>query len=100
MTKPKSCPRAPGPLEGYAARFDDLFTHVAQRRGMREYLALAPQEPHRSGSWRRRHANPTDETALCDTQWSCCQRGATILKTVFMQVRRADVSYRAGMFWA
>ena len=39
MTKPKSCPPAPGPLEGYAARFDDLFTHVAQRRGFREYLA-------------------------------------------------------------
>jgi hypothetical protein len=25
MTKPKPCPAAPGPLEGYAARFDDLF---------------------------------------------------------------------------
>src|SRR5436190_7085473 len=39
VTKPVACPPAPGPLEGYAARFDDLFTHVAQRRGFREYLA-------------------------------------------------------------
>nr|WP_211370534.1 transposase [Nonomuraea turkmeniaca] len=39
MTKTKSCPPAPGPLEEYAARFDDLFTHVAQRRGFRECLA-------------------------------------------------------------
>ena len=38
MTKPKLCPRAPGLLEEYAAQFDDLFTHVAQRRGMRGYL--------------------------------------------------------------
>ena len=37
---------APGPLEGYAARFDDLFGRLAQRRGFREYLAglLAPRE--------------------------------------------------------
>jgi hypothetical protein len=25
---------APGPLEGYAARFDDLFGSLAQRRGV------------------------------------------------------------------
>jgi SRSO17 transposase len=39
-----------GPLEGYAARFDDLFTHVAQRRGFREYLAglLAPRERNKT----------------------------------------------------
>src|SRR6267142_4389833 len=50
MSKPKSCPPAPGPLEGYAARFDDLFTHVAQRRGFREYLAglLAPRERNKT----------------------------------------------------
>src|SRR6266536_3427101 len=39
MTKPVPCPPAPGPLEEYAARFDDLFTSVAQQRGFREYLA-------------------------------------------------------------
>src|SRR5437660_194706 len=39
MTGRRPCPVAPGPLEGYAARFDDLFTRVAQRRGFREYLA-------------------------------------------------------------
>lgn len=33
------CPAAPGPLEGYAVRFDDLFGSLAQRRGFREYLA-------------------------------------------------------------
>jgi SRSO17 transposase len=50
MTRPKSCPPAPGPLEGYAARFDDLFTHVAQRRGFREYLAglLAPRDRNKT----------------------------------------------------
>jgi len=37
-------------LEGYAARFDDLFTHVAQRRGFREYLAglLAPRDRNKT----------------------------------------------------
>jgi DDE superfamily endonuclease len=50
MTKPKPCPPAPGLLEGYAARFDDLFTHVAQRRGFREYLAglLAPRDRNKT----------------------------------------------------
>jgi SRSO17 transposase len=50
MTKQLPCPPAPGPLEGYAARFDDLFTHVAQRRGFREYLAglLAPRERNKT----------------------------------------------------
>src|SRR6266581_4137558 len=50
MTKPKPCPRAPGALEEYAARFDDLFTHVAQRRGFREYLAglLAPRDRNKT----------------------------------------------------
>ena len=50
MTKPKPCSRAPGPLEEYAARFDDLFTHVAQRRGFRGYLAglLAPRDRNKT----------------------------------------------------
>src|SRR5215467_7668694 len=39
MTRRVACPAAPGPLEGYAARFDDLFGRLAQRRGFREYLA-------------------------------------------------------------
>src|ERR1700745_1520745 len=45
MTGRRPCPEAPGPLEGYAARFDDLFSSLAQRRGFREYLAglLAPR---------------------------------------------------------
>src|SRR5512135_3604774 len=50
MTEPVACPPAPGLLEGHAARFDDLFTHVAQRRGFREYLAglLVPRERHKT----------------------------------------------------
>jgi SRSO17 transposase len=41
---------APGPLEGYAARFDDLFGSFAQRRGFREYLAglLAPRDRNKT----------------------------------------------------
>src|SRR5919206_1943638 len=38
MTQRLACPPAPGPLEDYAARFDDLFGTLAQRRGFREYL--------------------------------------------------------------
>jgi hypothetical protein len=50
MTQRLPCPAAPGPLEGYAARFDDLFTRVAQRRGFREYLAglLAPRDRNKT----------------------------------------------------
>ncbi len=45
MTRRRPCPAEPGPLEGYAARFDDLFGSLAQRRGFREYQAglLAPR---------------------------------------------------------
>src|SRR6266566_1295197 len=45
MTRRRPCPPAPGPLEEYAARFDDLFGVLAQRRGFREYLTglLAPR---------------------------------------------------------
>jgi hypothetical protein len=44
------CPPAPAPLEGYAARFDDLFGSLAQRRGFREYLAglLAPRDRNKT----------------------------------------------------
>jgi hypothetical protein len=37
-------------LEGYAARFDDLFSHLAQRRGFRQYLAglLAPRDRNKT----------------------------------------------------
>ncbi|MDH2394009.1 transposase [Streptomyces sp. HNM0663] len=46
MTARRPCPPAPGPLEGFAARFDDLFRSLAQRRGFREYLAglLLPRD--------------------------------------------------------
>ena len=38
MTKRLPSPPAPGPLENFAANFDDLFGTLAQRRGFREYL--------------------------------------------------------------
>src|SRR5882724_10864096 len=43
-------PAAPGPLEEYAARFDDLLGRLAQRRGFREYLAglLAPRDRNKT----------------------------------------------------
>src|SRR5947209_9419217 len=50
MTARLPCPAAPGPLEGYSARFDDLFGSLAQRRGFREYLAglLAPRDRNKT----------------------------------------------------
>ena len=50
MTRRRPCPVAPGPLEEYAARFDDLFGSFAQRRGFREYLAglLAPRDRNKT----------------------------------------------------
>jgi SRSO17 transposase len=50
MTRRVQCPAAPGPLEEYAARFDDLFGRLAQRRGFREYLAglLAPRDRNKT----------------------------------------------------
>src|ERR1700728_1630847 len=50
MTRRVPCPPAPGPLEGYAARFDELFGSLAQRRGFREYLAglLGPRDRNKT----------------------------------------------------
>src|ERR1700755_964471 len=50
MTARRRCPAPPGPLEEYAARFDDLYARMAQRRGFREYLAglLAPRERNKT----------------------------------------------------
>src|ERR1700747_1913688 len=50
MSARRPCPAAPGPLEGYAARFDDLFTRVAQGRGFRRYRAglLAPRDRNKT----------------------------------------------------
>jgi SRSO17 transposase len=50
MTARRACPPAAGPLEGYAARFDDLFGSLAQRRGFREYLTglLLPRERNKT----------------------------------------------------
>jgi len=50
MTERRPCPPAPGPLEEYAARFDDLLVSLAQRRGFREYLTglLAPRDRNKT----------------------------------------------------
>jgi SRSO17 transposase len=50
MSKRLPCPPAPGPLEDYAARFDDLFGTLAQRRGFREYLQglLLPRDRNKA----------------------------------------------------
>ncbi|WP_198541205.1 transposase, partial [Parafrankia soli] len=50
MTRRLPCPPAPGPLEDYAARFDDLFSALGQRRGFREYLTglLAPRDRNKT----------------------------------------------------
>ena len=44
------CPPAAGPLEDYAACFDELFSRLAQRRGFREYLTglLAPRDRNKA----------------------------------------------------
>jgi len=50
MTRRIDCPPAPGPLEEYATHFDDLFTHAAQRRSFRDYLAglLLPRDRNKT----------------------------------------------------
>jgi SRSO17 transposase len=50
MTSRRTCPPAPGPLEDYAAEFDDLFRSLAQRRGLRDYLQglLLPRDRNKT----------------------------------------------------
>jgi len=50
MTTRRSCPPAPGPLEDYAQRFDALFSSLAQRRGLRDYLQglLLPRDRNKT----------------------------------------------------
>ena len=50
MTKRLPAAAAPGPLEDYAARFDDLFATLAQRQAFRRYLQglLLPAERNKT----------------------------------------------------
>lgn len=50
MSKRLPCPPAPGPLEDYADRFEDLFGTLAQRRGFREYTQglLLPRDRNKA----------------------------------------------------
>jgi SRSO17 transposase len=50
MTPRIPAPAAPGPLEAFAAEFDERFATVAQRRSFREYLSglLLPRERNKT----------------------------------------------------
>jgi SRSO17 transposase len=50
MTERKAIPTLPGPLEGYAARFDDLWAKAAQRESFRAYLQglLLPRDRNKT----------------------------------------------------
>lgn len=50
MAERSAWPAVPDPLEAYAARFDDLFTSPAQRRGFRDYLGglLLPRQRNKT----------------------------------------------------
>jgi hypothetical protein len=50
MSSRRPCPPAPGPLEDYAQRFDALFSSLAQRRGLRDYLQglLLPRDRNKT----------------------------------------------------
>jgi hypothetical protein len=50
MTARVAAPPAPGPLEAYAAQFDDLFGRLAQRSAFREYLQglLLPRDRNKT----------------------------------------------------
>src|SRR3954464_5582976 len=50
MTRRLPCPPAPGPLEEYAAQYDDRLGTLARRRGFREYLQglLLPRDRHKT----------------------------------------------------
>jgi DDE superfamily endonuclease len=50
MSARRPCPPAPGPLEDYAQCFDVLFSSLAQRRGLRDYLQglLLPRDRNKT----------------------------------------------------
>ena len=50
MTTRRPCPPAPGLLEDFAAQFDGLFSSLAQRRGLRDYLQglLLPRDRNKT----------------------------------------------------
>jgi len=50
MTTRRPCPPAPGPLEDYAQQFDPLWSSLAQRRSLRDYLQglLLPRDRNKT----------------------------------------------------
>src|SRR5919201_1185797 len=50
MTTRRPCPPAPGPLEAYAQQFDSLWSSLAQRRSLRDYLQglLLPRDRNKT----------------------------------------------------
>lgn len=74
-------PARAGPLEGYAARFADLFGSLAQRRGFREYVTglLAPRDRSKTLT-ALAGAEPVEgaqQAAVQRLQSSCRSRGGT-----------------------
>jgi hypothetical protein len=63
MTKRLPATPAPGPLEEYAARFDDLFGTLAQRQVFRRYLEglLLPTERNKTLTALANTASPLRE---------------------------------------
>ena len=82
MTSRRPCPPAPGPLEGYAAQFDDLFGSLAQRRGLPRLpagpaaAARAQQDADRAGRRRAGRRGPAPR-ASSGCSGSCRSRPGT-----------------------
>ena len=81
MTRRLPCPAAPGQLEGYAARFDDLFGSLAQRRDS------ATTWP---GCWPRGTEQDADRTSLAARAGTGAQHPAVQRLQFFLPESRWD----------
>jgi hypothetical protein len=81
------CPAAPGPLERYAARFDDLFGSLAPRERNKTLTALTGAEPVTGASF---HHDSCRDKPSTDTARD------TIRKTGFKPTSRRSSHLRPG----